>query len=163
MTAAPRLLVAIVWLSLATLGALPALAAASCDRQGTPLEAKALAEKAAALLTEIGPLKAFSHFMTPDGGYMPHDLYVFVFDREGRMWVNGKFPGQIGSNIAGALDQDGRPFLLNAMRRAEREGSAWVEYLWYNPCSGRPMPKSTHIIRVGSFFVAVGAYGTLEA
>ena len=140
-----------------------ALAASPCDRPGTPLEAKALAERAAAHLADVGLDRAFNDFMSPDGGFMPHDLYVFVFDRGGRIWVNGRFPGRIGANIAGARDRKGRPFLFDAMRRADQDGSAWVEYSWFNPCTGTPMAKSTHVVRAGEFFVAVGAYGTLEA
>ncbi|MDA1101589.1 MAG: cache domain-containing protein [Proteobacteria bacterium] len=139
-----------------------ALGDGDCRRPGTPLEAKALAEKAAAHLAEVGLGKAFSDFMTPQSGFMPYDLYVFVFDGEGRMWVNGRFPGLIGSNITEARDSTGRNYLLEAMRRAERDGAAWVEYQWYNPCSGRPMAKSSHIVRAGGFFIGVGAYGRLS-
>ncbi len=144
--------------------ALPAgaLADNNCRRPGTPLEAKALAEKAAAHLTNVGLGKAFNDFMTPGAGFMPYDLYVFVFDGEGRMWVNGRFPGLIGSNVTQARDDGGRNFLLEAMRRAKRDGAAWVEYQWYNPCSGRPMAKSSHVIRAGEFFIGVGAYGRLS-
>ncbi|MDP6690952.1 MAG: cache domain-containing protein [Alphaproteobacteria bacterium] len=133
-----------------------------CERPGTPLEAKALAEKAAAHLAKVGPGKAFNDFMSRGDDYMPFDLYVFVFDQTGQMWVNGRFPGLIGSNIADATDGNGRRFLLDAMRKAANEGSAWVEYQWYNPCTGTAMPKSTHIVRSGQFFVGVGAYGRLS-
>ena len=139
-----------------------AWAASPCARPGTPLEAKALAEKAAAHLAVVGPGKAFNDFMTHGDDYMPCDLYVLVFDQKGQMWVNGRFPGMIGSNIADAADSNGRRFLLDAMRRAANEGSAWVEYQWYNPCTGTAMPKSTHIVRAGQFFVGVGAYGRLS-
>lgn len=139
-----------------------AWAASPCARPGTPLEAKALAEKAAAHLATVGPGKAFNDFMTPGPAYMPYDLYVFTFDGAGRMWVNGRFPGMIGSNITEASDSNGRRFLLDAMRRAAVAGAAWVEYQWYNPCTGTVMPKSTHIIKAGEFFIGVGAYGRLS-
>ena len=142
----------------------PAVAqsAVNCERAGTPLEAKALAEKAAAHLANKGVGKAFNDFMTRGAGFMPHDLYVFVFDRTGRMWVNGGFPGMIGSSITEARDDLGRLFLLEAMRKADQDGAAWVEYQWFNPCNGKPMPKSTHIIKAGEFFIGVGAYGRLR-
>lgn len=137
-------------------------AAPPCGRAGTPLEAKALAEKGAAHLAEVGTGKAFNDFMSPDGDFMPHDLYIFVFDRQGQMWVNGRYPGLIGSDINNARDAKGRLFLLDAMRRAARDGSAWVEYNWYNPCTGKPMAKSTHVLRAGDYFIGVGAYGKLS-
>lgn len=135
----------------------------SCSRAGTPAEAQALAEKAAAHLQAAGPRQAFNDFMNPGAGFMAHDLYVFVFDRRGTMLLNARFPGLIGSSIANARDANGRPFLLEAMARAEREGATWVEYNWYNPCTGTVMPKSTHIVKVDGFFVGVGAYGLVSA
>jgi cytochrome c len=159
---APRYFVSI-FLALAVAAlSVPVLADTHCRRPGTPLEAKALAEKAAAHLADVGLGKAFTDFMSPGAGFMPYDLYVFVFDGGGRMWVNGRFPGLIGSNATTARDSNGRNFLLEAMRRAERDGSAWVEYQWYNPCTGRPMAKSSHVIRAGRFFIGVGAYGRLS-
>jgi hypothetical protein len=135
----------------------------SCNRAGTPAEAQALAENAASHLTAVGLRQGFTDFLTPGAGFLPHDLYVFVFDRDGIMLLNARFPGLIGSNIANARDANGRPFLLQAMREADEQGSAWAEYNWYNPCSGAVMPKSSHIVRVGDIFVCVGAYGLVSA
>ncbi len=164
MKAAMRLSIAALLLLSAFYPAPPAAAqpAVNCERPGTPQEAKALAKKAAKHLADKGPNKAFNDFMTRGAGFMPHDLYVFVFDRTGRMWINGGFPGMIGSSITDARDDNGRLFLLEAMRKADQDGSAWVEYQWFNPCNGRPMPKSTHIIKAGDFFIGVGAYGRLS-
>lgn len=135
----------------------------SCDRPGTPLEAKALAETAAAHLADVGMGKAFNDFMHPQGGYMPFDLYVFVIDRKGLMWVNGRFPGMMGSSIGGASGgSGGQNIMQDAMKRADEDGSAWVEYNWYNPCTGEQMPKSTFMLKAGEFFIGVGAYGRLS-
>jgi len=133
-----------------------------CRRPGTPLEAKALAEKAVDHMAEVGAERTFADFMSPQGDFLPFDLYVFVFDRRGRLWVNGRFPGLIGSSIAGGQNANDGPNWAEAMRRADKDGSAWIEYAWYNPCSGRAMPKSSHIIKAGPFFVGVGAYGKMS-
>jgi|GEM_PF-7113710 hypothetical protein len=99
-----------------------ALAAPPCGRAGAPLEAKALAEKAAAHPADVELGKAFNHFMSPSGAFMPHDLYTFVFDRQGRMWVDGRFPVLISSDINSTHDAKGRLFVLEAMRLAARDG-----------------------------------------
>ena len=52
--------------------------------------------------------------------------------------------------------------MLDAMRKGEPDGSAWVEYQWYNPCSGKPIPKSLYIVKAGEFFIDVSAYGRLS-
>ena len=162
MKAAPHTLAAIIMALVVAVLPIGANADDQCRRPGTPMEAKALAEEAAAHLAKEGMGKAFNDFMTRGAGFMPHDLYVFVFDRTGRMWVNGGFPGMIGSSITEARDDLGRLFLLEAMRKADQDGAAWVEYQWFNPCNGKPMPKSTHIIKAGEFFIGVGAYGRLS-
>ena len=134
-----------------------------CRRPGTPQEAKALAEKAVDHLAELGPEQAFMDFMAPGGEFVPFDLYVFVVDRRGQLWVNGRFPGLIGSVIGGGGGNgQGGPDWAETMRRADKEGSAWVEYLWFNPCDGKRMPKSSFIIKAGPFFIGVGAYGRLS-
>ena len=140
----------------------PAVRAAElCGRMGTPQEAEQLARNAASHLATHGRERAFRDFLTPPAGFMRDDLYVFAFDSAGTMWVNGGFPDLIGSNILNARDSQGRPFLVEGMQRAARNGDAWVEYTWYNPCNGKMMAKSAFIIAVGDDFVAVGAYGTV--
>ena len=42
--------------------------------------------------------------MTPGKGWVDRDLYVFVVDFRGNMWVNAGFPQAIGSNALGAND-----------------------------------------------------------
>jgi hypothetical protein len=147
---------------LAAGGGFEARAEDPCRRPGTPLEAKALAEKAVDHMARVGVERAFADFMSPKGGFLPFDLYVFVFDRRGQLWVNGRFPALIGSTIAGGQNANGGPNWTEAMRRADKDGSAWIEYSWYNPCSGQAMPKSSHIIKAGPFFVGVGAYGKMS-
>ncbi|MBT3536130.1 MAG: hypothetical protein HN478_19765 [Rhodospirillaceae bacterium] len=163
MKTAPRQFVSLFLAVLVAVAAFEAGAKDFCRRPGTPLEAKALAEKAADHLAEVGPEQAFTDFMTPGGEFVPFDLYVFVFDRRGKLWANGRFPGLIGSVIAGTQDSQGGPNWTEAMRRADRDGSTWIEYAWYNPCTGKPMAKSSHIIKIGPFFVGVGAYGRMSA
>lgn len=146
---------------LATVTAPGAHAAELCGRMGTPQEAEQLARTAASHLATHGRERAFRDFLMPPAGFMRDDLYVFAFDSAGTMWVNGGFPDLIGSNILNARDSQGRPFLFEGMQRAARDGDAWVEYTWYNPCNGKMMAKSAFIIAVGDDFVAVGAYGTV--
>ncbi len=125
---------------------------------GTKEEAKALALKAAKHLEARGPLEAFDDFMRDQGGFLDRDLYVFVVDFNGNMWANGAFPQFVGGNAIGALDTDGRLYIVEMLTLAHQHGEGWVEYRWFNPCSGSYMMKATFFTRVGPFVVAVGAY-----
>jgi cytochrome c len=121
-------------------------------------EAKALALKAATQLESLGKEQAFRNFMDPDGEFFPRDLYVIVVDIDGIMWVNGAYPQGIGSNALDAQDQKGRRFIEQMLRLAADQGEGWVEYQWFNPCTGEYGEKRTFFKRVGRFVVAVGAY-----
>lgn len=143
-------------LFLLALGAAPARAADPCPT-ATLDSAKALAERAAGVLAASGPGEAFPRFMNPKGGFVAGDLYVFVFDLEGRLRVSGGWPETIGARIG--VDEGTGDGIYTRMRRlALNAGKGWVEYAWYNPCTRRMEPKASYILRVGDFIVGVGAY-----
>ena len=133
-----------------------------CDA-ATAAEARALAERAAALLEDAGPREAFTAFMTPEGGFIDRDLYVFVIDFEGVLWANGAFPNAVGSQAIDAHTADGRYYIREMIALAAGRGAGWIEYQWYSPCTGELEPKVSYVIRVGRFIIGVGAYGTLGA
>jgi cytochrome c len=143
-------------------GARSAGAARVCEA-ATAAEAQALAERAAAFLDNEGPKRAFTAFMTPDGGFIDRDLYVFVIDFHGVLWANGAFPDAVGSEAIDAHTEDGRYFIRDMIALAGKRGAGWVEYEWYSPCTGELEPKVSYVIRVGRFIIGVGAYGTLGA
>ena len=127
-------------------------------------QAKAMALKAAAHLQKVGPERAFRDFQDPEGAFFAADLYVFVVDFDGNMWVNGAFPAAAGSNALGARDRQGRPYIQQILQAAKREGGeGWIQYEWLNPCTGDFMEKNTYFKRVGEFVVAVGTYGSLKS
>ncbi len=90
--------------------------------------------------------------------WVERDLYVFVLDFRGNIWVNGAFPQAIGTNAMGAIDPEGRLYIVEMLTLAAKAGEGWVEYRWISPCDGAERPKHTFFRRVGPFVVAVGAY-----
>ena len=133
---------------------LPAHAEPPCPT-ATLDAAQALAERAARFLAAEGAVNAFPRFMNPAGGFVEGDLYVFVFDLEGRLRASGAWPETVGARI-GIDDTGGIYFRMR--RLALEAGKGWVEYSWYNPCTRTLEPKASYILRVGDFIVGVGAY-----
>lgn len=136
---------------------------AACDSFATPVEAQRMAEAAAVHLERVGLERAFHDFMNTGSRFFDRDLYVFVLDLSGRLLANGRFPELIGSSALGSRDASGRSFVLDAIAVARGPGRGWIEYQWYNPCTGDYGYKSTYIIRVGNLMVGVGAYGSISA
>ena len=64
-------------------------------QRGTPEEAKAMAQRAAALVRSIGE-PALTEFNEPGGKWRDRDLYVFVYDQHGTVLAGD--PSILGQN-----------------------------------------------------------------
>lgn len=130
------------------------MGAAAAQDQGTPEEAQAMAEQAAALLQAEGEDVAFDAFNNgPE--FHDRDLYVFVMDDEGNMLAHGANEALIGRNVADLRDPTGRLFIQEFI---SIEDTGWVDYQWQNPVSNAVEPKTSYIVNVDGVIVGVGAY-----
>ena len=60
------------------------------------------------LSTAVDPLAfrealGYLYLVQPNAAFIPHDLYVFVFDGKGRMWANGRLPVIIAAPLQAAM------------------------------------------------------------
>jgi cytochrome c len=123
--------------------------------QATPDEAKAMAVKAAEYLKSAGPDKAFPDFDAKDGSWHDRDLYVYVLDNNGVMLAHGSNPGLIGKTVLEVKDVDGKPMTRETLAVKD---AGWVNFKWQNPLTKAVEPKVVYVVRVGDYFVEVGAY-----
>jgi len=134
-----------------------AAAAATTAAAGTPEEAKALAEKAAALVAAEGE-KAFPVISDPKGEFFKGDLYVTVLDSKGVVRANPN-PKLIGMNMWEAEDQDGVKFTQEAWKAVESAEAGWQkQYKFTNPATKKIEPKKAWVHRVGDYVVLCGDY-----
>ncbi|MGH6797830.1 MAG: cache domain-containing protein [Roseiarcus sp.] len=134
----------------------PALA--SSDR-GTADEAKAMVEKAAAYLKEVGPDQTFAAIGDPSNAdFHDRDLYVFVRSIDGNTVAHGANKGMIGHTSLELKDADGKLYNKEMIDLANSNGSGWVEYRWVNPVSHKIERKSSYIVKVGDYVVGAGFY-----
>ncbi|HYC13781.1 MAG TPA: cache domain-containing protein [Stellaceae bacterium] len=137
---------------------LPRLGMALGDH-GTADEAKAMAEKAATFLKEVGPETAFAAFNDKSNAqYHDRDLYVFVRSMDGNTVAHGANPGMIGHTNLELKDPDGKLYNKEMIDVANGKGSGWVDYRWVNPISKKIEPKSSFVVKVGDYVVGVGFY-----
>lgn len=124
---------------------------------GTPDEAKAMSQKAAALVDQAGD-KAFTVFAAEDGGFITKDLYVFCMDLEGKMLSHAKKPTLVGKNLKD-FNKYGDYLFQDMISVASSKGEGWVDYKWPYPGSEEIRQKTSYIIQNGKgFFCGVGAY-----
>lgn len=142
--------------SLAAAGAALMLIAtpAAANTLGTPEEAKAMAEKAAAFLESEGQAKAFQTFTQSDQ-FKDRDLYVFVYDADGASVAHGANPALVGKNLIDLRDPNGKAFVRDFIAV---EDAGWVEYSWQNPVSKKVEPKRSWIVHTDGVWLGVGAY-----
>jgi signal transduction histidine kinase len=127
---------------------------------GTPDEAKAMAEKAAAVLREKGLDDAIKVFAENPGPFRDRDLYVFVWRDDGMVMFHATQPALIGRNMIDMKDVKGTPLSRNFIAVKD---AAWVDYYWPNPQTKVIQAKGSYIIAVAQYRVGVGAYKTQPA
>ena len=129
----------------------------SADEMGTPDEAKALSQKAAALVNQAGE-GAFDTFSADDGGYITKDLYVFCMDMDGKMLSHAKKPTLVGKNLID-YDKYGDKLFQDMIAVASGSGEGWVDYNWPYPGTEEVKAKTSYVIKNDKgFFCGVGAY-----
>ncbi|MGB5453626.1 MAG: cache domain-containing protein [Sedimenticolaceae bacterium] len=139
------------------IAALSASIFAGAGEMGTPDEAKAMSEKAAALVNQEGE-GAFAVFAAEDGGFVTKDLYVFCMDLEGNMLSHAKKPDLVGKNLKD-FNKYGDLLFQEMIAVASDPGTGWVDYNWPYPGSEEIKQKTSYIIQNDEgFFCGVGAY-----
>ena len=129
----------------------------SAGDMGTPEEAKALSEKAAALVNQQGQ-EAFSVFATEEAGFITKDLYVFCMDMAGKMLLHAKKPHLVGKNLKD-FNKYGDLLFQDMIAVAADPGNGWVDYRWPYPGSDEIRQKTSYIVKNDKgFFCGVGAY-----
>jgi len=125
-------------------------------------DAKALAEKGAALIEKVGIDEARKILHDPNGGYLKGDkeLYVLVMNFKGEWVVYPPFPATEGKSALNVKDVDGKLLVQDMIAVAKDKGQGWVKYRWIHPPTKKIRPKETYVIRVGQteIFSAVGIY-----
>lgn len=121
-------------------------------------EAKGLVEKAAVYYQANGKEKAVAEFNNPKGEFVKGDLYIFAWDLNGISIANPYNQKQLGMNVLELPDVDGRFYRKEAMESIKKTGSAWSDYKYKNPKTGKVEMKTSYLKKVGDIIVACGAY-----
>lgn len=126
--------------------------------QGTAAEAEAMVKKAVALIKSAGPEKAYEEF-TNGKLFKDRDLYVVVYDLNGKNLAQGANAKLVGKDLIALKDSDGKPIIQMFVDLAKGKGKGWVEgYKFLNPVSQKIEGKAMYLERVGDTLVGCGIY-----
>ena len=131
---------------------------ASAADQGTAPEAEAMVKKAVAYIKTNGPEKAYDEF-TNGKSFKDRDLYIIVYDLNGKNLAQGANPKLVGKDLISLKDPDGKPLIQMFVDLAKSKGKGWVDgYKFLNPVSQKIEGKAMYLERVGDTLVGCGIY-----
>jgi signal transduction histidine kinase len=136
------------------LAQLPARAA----ERGTADEAMAMAKKAIAYLKAHGKDKAFAEINDPRGQFTDRDLYVVVYDLNGKNLAHGQNPRMIGKDLIDIRDGDGKYYMRERIEIAKTKGKGWQDYKFLDPLTKKIEPKSMYVEKVDDVIIGCGIY-----
>jgi cytochrome c len=124
--------------------------------RGTPEEARALLDKAVALVETEGAEKALAVFNDRNGPFVDRDLYVFCMGPEYKITAHIDV-GMRGIDVATLKDPDGKEIGREMIALAKKGGGS-LEYRWVNPVTKEVEPKISFLKLAGNQVCGVGAY-----
>ena len=137
---------------------LPIFATVHAESGGTPAEAEALVKKVVASIKANGPEKTFEE-VTNGKSYKDRDLYVFVYDLNGKCLAHGANAKLVGKELMGMKDPDGKPLIKMLVDVAKDKGKGWTDTVKFrNPATDKLQTRVNYIERVGDFAVGSGVF-----
>ena len=126
---------------------LPALCLSLAAQTVTPAETEALVKEAIAFAKANGKDAAFKEITKVGGRFHKHggELYVFVYDLDGKVLAHGQGAAKVGVNQINAKDPEGREFIKERVTLAKGKGKGWHDYIYMNPKDNKKEPKTSYI------------------
>jgi len=124
----------------------------------TKEEAIAMVKKAAALINEQGPDKAYAEFSNKGGQFHDRDLYITVLDLDGKVLAHGQREDLIGKVLVDLKDPDGKLFVKERIELARQQSSFWQNYKFMNPVTKQVEPKQMYCERLSQTMICGGVY-----
>jgi cytochrome c len=121
-------------------------------------EATAMVKKAVAFIKSEGPDKAYAEISRKGGQFTDRDLYVVVYQLDGKVLAHGANEKFIGKDMSDAQDVDGKLYVKERIEMAQKQASFWQDYKFVNPVTKKVEPKEMYCERVDQTAVCGGVY-----
>ena len=134
------------------------IAALAATEQGSADEASAMVKKAIAYLKTNGKEKTLAEASNPKGQFIDRDLYLSIYDLNGKVVAHGTNQKLIGKDVSDLRDADSKYFIKEILDKAKSGGKGWVDYKWVNPISKEIQAKSVYLEKADDVIIASGFY-----
>ena len=124
---------------------------------GTKEEAKAIVKAGIADFAKEGTA-LFAKITAKDPKYVKEDLYLTVYDMNGKCVAHGSNPKQAGKDLIELKDPDGKAFVKERVEIAKTKGSGWQDYKFSNPVEKKIEAKTAYLEKSGEYIFSCGAY-----
>lgn len=132
-------------------------AAVAADGAGKD-DAVAMVKKAVGFIKEQGAEKAYGEFTGKAAGFIDRDLYVVVYQLDGKVLAHGSNAKFVGKDLIDAQDVDGKLYVKERVEMAAKQPSFWQDYKFVNPVSKKVEPKQMYCEKVDNTAVCAGIY-----
>jgi methyl-accepting chemotaxis protein-2 (aspartate sensor receptor) len=127
-------------------------------KHGSQKEATEMVRRALASLQSNGKEKTFKEISNKLGQFCDRDLYVVIYNMNGKNLAHGANPANIGKEMIDAKDGAGNLFIRERIDIIKSKGKGWQDYLFLNPISKQMEAKSMYLERYDDLIVGCGVY-----
>ncbi len=143
---------------LSTIGAFLVVGHAFAADHATKDEAIAMVKKAVAYIKAQGPEKAYAEINDRKGQFVDRDLYVVVYQLDGKVLAHGGNVKFVGKDMKDAQDVDGKFFVKERIELAQKQPNFWQDYKFKDPVTSKVEPKQMYCERLDNTAVCGGIY-----
>jgi cytochrome c len=124
----------------------------------TKADAEGMVKKAIAFVKENGKEKGFAEINNQKGRFVKEDVYVTVYDMNGKCLAHGANAKLIGKDLYNMKDPDGMAYVQERIKIAKAKGRGWQDYKFRNPVSKGIEPKTVYVEKHGEMIFSAGVY-----
>jgi len=132
--------------------------AAAAGDGATKDEAVAMVKSAVTFIKEQGAEKAYPEITSKAGKFRDRDLYVVVYQLDGKVLAHGSNEKFVGKDLIDAQDVDGKLYVKERVELAAKQPSFWQDYKFVNPVDKKVEPKQMYCEKLENTAVCAGIY-----
>jgi len=138
--------------------AVPVVGPLAGESRASKADAEKMVKKGVEFLEKNGKDKAVAEISAPSKTFVDRDLYLVVYDMNGKCVAHGQNAKQAGLDLMQLKDSDGKLFVKERVELAKSKGKFWQDYKFTDPLTKKVLPKESYCERADDVVVCGGVY-----